>query len=122
MRWSLEMRNKAADLFKKGYGYKAASTELGISRETVREWYYAYRALGREGLCALGVRREYPRQVKIACAKARVDERAGMVETMRRFGVANRHQIMAWCAEYSEKGDAAFLEKPRARSALSCSC
>ena len=43
-------RLEAAKLFAQGYGYKAVSTELGINRETVRDWSYTWRALGTEGL------------------------------------------------------------------------
>ena len=39
-------RLEAAKLFAQGYGYKAVSTELGINRETVRDWSYTWRALG----------------------------------------------------------------------------
>lgn len=38
MNWSRSLRQKAADLFEKGLGYKAVSSELGVNRETVRDW------------------------------------------------------------------------------------
>lgn len=49
MKWGLSLRRKAAELFESGLGYKAVSTELGINRETVRDWSYTWRALGTEG-------------------------------------------------------------------------
>ena len=43
-----EQRRSAALLFEQGWGYKAVSTELGINRQTVRDWMYAWKALGTE--------------------------------------------------------------------------
>lgn len=108
MRWGIEVRDRAADLFEQGYGYKAVATQLGVSREAVREWSYAWRALGREGLHTQGRRREYAPEVKLECARARVDGGAGMVEVMERFGVGNRRQVKEWCNLYSERGAKAF--------------
>ena len=43
-----EQRRNAALLFEQGWDYKAVSTELGINRQTVRDWMYAWKALGTE--------------------------------------------------------------------------
>lgn len=108
MRWSEDVREKAADLFELGLGYKAVSEKLGVKRSAVREWAYAYRALGREGLRTKGRRREYSPDVKLAAARARVDEGLTAASVMERYGVGNRRQIKEWSALYREKGDKAF--------------
>ena len=108
MRWSIVMKKRAADLFDQGVGFKAAATRLGIAQDTVREWACVYKALGREGLCARGVRRSYAPEVKLAAARARVDEGLLVVDVMARFGVANRRQIKDWSALYEQGGPAAF--------------
>lgn len=102
------MKKRAADLFDQGVGFKAAATRLGIAQDTVREWACVYKALGREGLCARGVRRSYAPEVKLAAARARVDEGLPVVDVMTRFGVANRRQIKDWSALYEQDGPAAF--------------
>lgn len=35
-------------MFERGLGYKAVSTQLSINRDTVRDWYAIWRALGTE--------------------------------------------------------------------------
>ena len=45
MNWSISLRQRAAELFEKGMGYKAVSSELGINRETVRDWSYTWRVV-----------------------------------------------------------------------------
>lgn len=108
MRWDSRIRERAADLFEKGLGYKAVATELGLSREATREWSYAWRALGREGLLTMGHRRNYSPETKLAVARARVDEGVGVVEAMSRFQIVNRRQVNSWCRQYEKKGAAAF--------------
>ena len=108
MRWSIEKRNEAADLFEQGYGYKYVASRLGISREAVREWSYAYRALGREGLNTKGKQRFYTPETKLAVAKERTEGGASMVEVMKRYGVGNRRQVKEWCNLYEKQGTSAF--------------
>ena len=108
MRWGPKVRERAADLFEQGLGYKAVATELGLSREVTREWSYAWRAMGRDGLRTMGCRRSYSPEVKLAAARARIEEGAGMVETMERFQVVNRRQVATWCHLYEKEGAAAF--------------
>ncbi len=108
MRWDFEVRERAADLFGQGLGYKAVATKLGMSREAIREWSYAWRAMGREGLLDMGHRRSYAPEVKLAAARARVDGGESVVDTMARFRIANRRQVNSWCRLYEEKGAAAF--------------
>lgn len=79
-----------------------------MSREAIREWSYAWRAMGREGLLAMGHRRSYAPEVKLAAARARVDGGESVVGTMARFGIANRRQVNSWYRLYEEKGAAAF--------------
>ena len=108
MRWDADTRKRAAELFEKGLGYKAVATELGISREAVREWACIWRALGTEGLCAMGERRTYKPETKLAVARDRLENGLSVVEVMKRHGVANRRQVKEWCNQYAKRGAAAF--------------
>lgn len=108
MRWDPGVRERAADLFEQGLGYKAVATELKLSREVTREWSYAWRAMGREGLRTMGRRRSYSPEVKLAAARARVEQGAGVVETMARYQIVNRRQLNTWCHLYEKEGAAAF--------------
>lgn len=41
------LRQQAVDLSRKGKGYKAIARELGLPRDTVRNWIVSYRTTGR---------------------------------------------------------------------------
>ena len=49
------LREQAAQMFERGFGYRLTAGRLGVSAETVREWQKMYRAIGRGGLLAMGV-------------------------------------------------------------------
>lgn len=111
MKWSKETRKRAAELFEQGYGYKAVSTELGINRETVRDWSYTWRALGSEALCKSSEKKEsYSAEIKMAVVKDR-ENGVAVVEVMQRYGIPNRTRIKEWCAAYRRNGLKAFLHE-----------
>lgn len=99
---------KAQRLFEAGYGFKGAATALGIPASTVREWHAGWRALGEEWIDGADVKRDYPAQLKLDCARACVDGGESVVEAMRRFGVGSRLAVKRWKAAYREGGAAAF--------------
>lgn len=109
MNWSMSLRRKAAELFEKGMGYKAVSSELGINRETVRDWSYTWRALGtKEFLTShAGERVTYSPEIKMAVARDRLGG-MGVVEVMAKYHIPNRHRIKEWVGMYSEAGEDAF--------------
>lgn len=110
MNWSKETRQKAAELFERGYGYKAVSSQLGVNRETMRDWSYTWRALGSEALCGGDSNHEhYSSEIKLAAVLDR-EQGVSMVEVMRRYGILNRNRIKGWCALYREKGKEAFFK------------
>ncbi|WP_162611009.1 helix-turn-helix domain-containing protein [Gordonibacter sp. An230] len=105
------MRESAADLFDEGLGYKAAASRLGVGREVAREWAYAYRALGREGVLHDDCRRrKYSAEVKLSAVRDRLDG-VSVAEVMKRYGVANRRQVREWCLLYQKLGSAAFAQR-----------
>lgn len=106
--WNLSIRKKAAELFEQGYGYKAVSSQLGVNRETIRDWSYTWRALGSDALCkSSNIKESYSPETKLAVVKDRADG-VSVVEVMHRYGVPNRTRIKEWCALYRKKGEAAF--------------
>jgi len=108
MKWGLSLRRKAAELFESGLGYKAVSTELGINRETVRDWSYTWRALGTEGFCAAKDHHpNYPPELKLAVVADRLNGDS-VIDIMERYQIPNRHRIKEWCAQYQKKGPLAF--------------
>ena len=43
------LREQAAQMFEKGFGYGVTASRLGVSAATVREWQKMYRVIGRTG-------------------------------------------------------------------------
>lgn len=64
--------DEAADLFEEGYGREAVAARLGVNDGTVRNWEYAYRALGKEALLN-GERLSYSQDLKIEAARMFLD-------------------------------------------------
>ncbi len=110
MNWSISLRQRAAELFEKGMGYKAVSSELGINRETVRDWSFTWRALGTEEFLAshAGERITYPPEIKIAVARDRING-MGVVEVMAKYHILNRHRVKEWVRMYLKEGEEAFF-------------
>lgn len=99
-------RLEAAKLFAQGYGYKAVSTELGINRETVRDWSYTWRAVGTEGLMREG-RIAYSPEIKLAAVRDRQNG-LGVVEVMKKYQIPNRNRLKDWCRAYKLYGEKAL--------------
>ena len=109
MNWSEGLRQKAAELFEQGLGYKAVSSELGVNRETVRDWSYTWRALGTDEFLKshIGERIEYAPEIKVAVAQDRIAG-MGVVEVMTKYHIPNRHRVKEWAGMYKLKGAQAF--------------
>lgn len=99
------LRRQAALLFEQGYGYKAVSTQLGINRETARNWACSWRAIGTEDFCKLGgyaPRKHHTEEVKLAAVR---DHLAGdsIVTVMERYNVRDRRSVTRWCRKYRDR-------------------
>ena len=110
------VRELACGLFDRGLGYDAAASHLGIPPEAVRKWQQTYRAVGRDGLLAMGeTQRAYDYGTKVAAASAVVDGGMAKPEAMARFGIASRSPLDRWCRLYREGGADALRPKPKGR-------
>ena len=84
------LREQAAQMFERGFGYGLTARKLGVSAATVREWQKMYHVIGRDGLLTMGVKRtKYDYETKVAAAKAVVDGGMSKPEAMVRFGIAS---------------------------------
>lgn len=110
------LREQAAQMFKKGHGYRLTARKLGVSAATVREWQKMYRVIGKDGLLAMGVKQaRYDYETKVAAAKAVVDGGMSKPEAMMRFGIASATPLKQWCRLYREGGAQALKPKPKGR-------
>ena len=110
------VREAACGLFDRGAGYKSAARRLGVPPKAVRKWQQTYRAVGRDGLLAMGkTKRSYDHETKVAAARAVVDGGMARAEAMARFGVVSSSPLDAWCRLYREGGAEALRPKPKGR-------
>ena len=110
------LREQAAQMFEKGYGYDLTAKRLGISAATVREWQKMYRVIGKGGLLAMGIKHtKYDYETKVAAAKAVVDGGMSKPEAMMRFGIASTTPLKQWCRLYRQGGAQALKPKPKGR-------
>lgn len=81
------LRERAAELFELGLGYKSVARELGISPRVVRKRRQTYRAVGRGGLLNMGrTNARYDHGTKVAAASTVVDGGMARPEATGRFG------------------------------------
>ena len=98
-------RERAVEVFERGFGYGLAARRLGVCAETVREWQKMYRVIGRGGLVAMGAKRaRYDYETKVAAVSAVVDGGMSKPEAMVRFGIASATPLKKWCRLYREGG------------------
>ena len=114
MRHNRLLRQQAAQMFERGFGYGSTASRLGVSAATVREWQKMYRVIGKGGLLAMGVKHtKYDYETKVAAARAVVDGGMSKPDAMVRFGIASVTPLKQWCRLYREGG--AQAPKPKGR-------
>ena len=116
MRHDRLLREQAAQMFERGFGYGLTAKKLGMSAATVREWQKTYRVIGKDGLLAMGVKQaRYDYETKAPAARAVVDGGMSKPEAMMRFGIASATPLKQWCRLYREGGAQALKPKPKGR-------
>ncbi len=72
------LREQAAQMFERGFGYGLTARKLGVSAATVREWQKMYRVIGKDGLLTMGVKRtRYDYEKKSIALKAQKRSQTG---------------------------------------------
>ncbi len=108
------LREQAAQMFERGFGYGLTAKRLGVSAATVREWQKMYRVIGKGGFLAMGVKRtRYDYETKVAAAATVVDGGMSKPEAMMRFGIASATPLKQWCRLYRQGGAQALKPKPK---------
>ncbi|QXW97912.1 helix-turn-helix domain-containing protein [Rothia mucilaginosa] len=116
MRHDRLLREQAALMFERGFGYGLTARKLGVSAATVREWQKTYHVIGKDGLLTMGIKHtKYDYETKVAAAKAVVDGGMSKPEAMVRFGIASATPLKQWCRLYREGGAQALKPKPKGR-------
>ena len=115
LRHDRSLREQAAQMFERGFGYGLTASRLGVSAATMREWKKMYRVIGRDGLLAMGVKRtRYDYETKVAASRAVVDGGMSKPEAMVRFGIASATPLKQWCRLYRQGGTQALPNRDKA--------
>ena len=115
LRHDRSLREQAAQMFERGFGYGLTASRLGVSAATMREWQKMYRVIGRDGLLAMGVKQSrYDYETKVAAARAVVDGGMSKPEAMVRFGIASATPLKQWCRLYRQGGAQALPNRNKA--------
>lgn len=110
------LRERAVMYFDAGVGSAGVASLLGISRSITLKWYMTYRAVGAERLLNMGKSYQfYDYELKVAAARAVVDDGRTMVETMKAFHVTSYTTLNTWCHRYRVGGCEALKPKPKGR-------
>ena len=110
------LREQAVELSERGIGYGLTAKRLGVPAEAVRDWQKTYRAIGKDGLLAMGGQQaRYDYETKVAAARAVVDGGMSKPEAMVRFGIASATPLKNWCRLYRQGGAQALKPKPKGR-------
>lgn len=105
---------EAAGLFDEGLGRKAVASRLGVPECAVRNWEYAYRALGKEALLN-GRKLSYPQGLKIEAARMFLDDGISKPQVMEKLGIKSKSALERWIREYRAGGEDALAPKPKGR-------
>lgn len=110
------MRSLALEMFEQGLGRNSVASTLGIPVDTVREWFYKYRAMGAEGVLLVGGKqKKYSYELKLEVVKAILEDGMSYSEAMQQYDIASRSPVQKWCRLYREGGEAALFPKPKGR-------
>lgn len=91
------VREAACGLFERGIGHESAARRLGVPPKAVRKWLQTYRAVGRDGLLAMGkTKRSYDYETKVAAASAVVDGGMAKPGAMARSGIGSPSPLDSW--------------------------
>ena len=104
-RYSLETREKAAELIGRGCGKTSLASALAIPASIAEEWVRSYRAVGEEAFLDMGPKhRHYDYETKLAAARDFVDLGMTRQEVMSKHGIVSESQLKKWAKGYREGG------------------
>jgi len=111
---STETRIAAARLFDAGFGFSWVASQIGIPKDTGRDWFDSHRQGRLVGLGLMGVRKSYTVELKLAAVQKFL---AGSTkaEILLEFGISNRALFDKWVAAYRQLGANGLVAKSKGR-------
>ena len=88
VKYDVEVRRKAAELFASGMGSCTVTSALSVPRQTAKEWQHIYHAFGSEVLLTMdGKQALYTYEQKVAAARAVIEDGMTKAEAMAKFKI-----------------------------------
>lgn len=116
IKYSKEMRKKAAELIEQGHGANSIAFELAIPLDNARKWIYTYKSVGRKIFLEMGSKhKHYDYETKLAVAQDFVEFGFTRQEVMAKYHITSVTQVKAWAHKYREGGEKALIAKKKGR-------
>lgn len=100
-----DKRERAAELFESGLGYKKVASELGLNSYTTREWYATWRAVGTEDFLIdeseIAGSMSYSNTVRSKVVEDRLNGMS-VIDVMTKYHIRSRRRVMDWVRTYKK--------------------
>ena len=105
VKYDVEVRRKAAELFASGMGSCAVASTLSVSLSAVKTWHYIYHAFGSEVLLTMdGKQAPYTYEQKVAAARAVIEDGMTKTEAMAKFEIMSLSPLKHWRRRLKDAG------------------
>ena len=116
VKYDIEVRRKAAELFASGMGFRTVASTLSAPPSTVKTWLHIYHAFGSEVLLTMdGKQALYTYEQKVAAARAVIEDGMTKTEAMAKFKIMSLAPLKLWCKLYRTGGAEALKPKQKGR-------
>lgn len=101
-----------------GHSRDAIASLLDVPASTVKQWIHTYKAIGLEGLLAMGsTHKRYDFETKLAAVSDFLDRGSTKQEIMIRYGIASKSPLERWIRSFGDGGADALKPRPKGRPA-----
>lgn len=116
-KYSFEFKLKVVNDYLSGIGgYQFLSAKYGLSNhEMIHKWVNTYKEFGTEGLRKKRQNNVYDSDFKLNAVNLYLTSEKSYREVANQLGMNNRSLIVRWVQDYRQKGDFAFVPRPRGR-------
>lgn len=112
-----EQRGAAVALFERGFGYRSAASQLGVSLWPVRSLFRRWNVRGRGALVGKPTKAKYSFEFKLDVVRRVVDGGAVAEQLAQEFGLSSGELVRSWVHTYRRHGEEGLRPKPNGRLA-----
>lgn len=86
-------------------GLAEAAQQIGVDKETIREWIARYQAEGPDALVPHEKNRVYPAELKLAAVSDYLAGKGSLLEICKKYKIRSTHLLRSWIKVYNAHGD-----------------